>query len=61
MAQVKITSLIEEARSRLEADVYADVELAVTLVEEEIAATRVEIDELRERVKALEKGSEVSA
>jgi polyhydroxyalkanoate synthesis regulator phasin len=53
--------LIEEARSRLEADVYADVELAVTLVEEEIAATRVEIDELRERVKALEKGSEVSA
>jgi polyhydroxyalkanoate synthesis regulator phasin len=55
MANVKILGMIETARASAEADARADIELAVSLIEEEIACTRIEIDKLRERVKALEK------
>jgi hypothetical protein len=55
MANMKIISIIDDAERRVEADARADIELAVSLIEEEIACTRVEIDKLRDRVKALEK------
>jgi hypothetical protein len=56
MANMKIISIIDDAERRVEADARADIELAVSLIEEEIACTRVEIDKLRERVKVLERG-----
>jgi hypothetical protein len=55
MANMKIISIIDDAERRVETDARADIELAVSLIEEEIACTRIEIDKLRERVKALEK------
>ena len=55
MANMKIISIIDDAERRVEADARVDIELAVSLIEEEIACTRVEIDKLRDRVKALEK------
>jgi hypothetical protein len=54
MANMKIISIIDDAEQRVAADARADIELAVSLIEEEIACTRVEIDKLRDRVKALE-------
>jgi hypothetical protein len=56
MANMKIISIIDDAERRVEADARADIELAVSLIEEEIACTRIEIDKLRERVKVLERG-----
>ena len=56
MANMKIISIIDDAEQRVVADARADIELAVSLIEEEIACTRVEIDKLRERVKVLEQG-----